>query len=196
MANGRNFLMAQLAKRGLRSAGGFARRGLGGVRGRVTNALEMQNAKRRQAERGLSAVGEEEFESRNYQLIAEKEKARLRAKLRTEYDSIRKVHAADLDVIKKNIMRVISENKLRVRVDPVIMDLLCINLLKKTTELRKTGALPKPPNAQKAMDLYISNVVKELKSKLSFTNGRNVGALTLEINNEIANTLNEIANPE
>lgn len=196
MATGKNFLLSQFAKRGMRSAGGIVRKGFGGARGRVANALEMQQARRRQAERGLSNVGAEEFESKNYERIAEKERQRLRAKLRTEYDSIRKVHKADLDVIKKNIMRVISENKLRVRVDPVIMDLLCINLLKKTTELRKTGALPKPPNAQKAMDLYISNVVKELKSKLSFTNGRNVGALTLEINNEIANTLNEIANPE
>ena len=65
MATGRNFLMAQLAKRGLRSAGGFARRGIGATGGRVKNALETQQARRRQAERGLSAVGAEEFESKN-----------------------------------------------------------------------------------------------------------------------------------
>ena len=196
MATGRNFVLSQIAKRGMRSAGGFAKRGVFGGAGKVANALEMQNARRRQAERGLSAVGEEEFESKNYQLIAEKERQRLRAKLRNEYDSIRKVHKADIDVIKKNIMRVIAENKLRIRIDPIVMDLLSINLLKKTTELRRSGAFPKGSLAQKAMDLYITNVLGELKSKLSFTNGRNVSALALEVNSEIANTLNEIANPQ
>jgi len=191
MATGKNFLLSQFAKRGMRSAGGIVRKGFGGARGRVANALEMQQARRRQAERGLSNVGAEEFESKNYERIAEKERQRLRAKLRTEYDSIRKVHKADLDVIKKNINRVISENKSRIIIDPIVMDLLSINVLKKITELRKSGELPKPPNAQNTIDYYISDTLVDLKRKLSFVRGRNSSALMLEINSEIANSVNE-----
>ena len=188
--------MAQMAKRGLRGAGGMLGRGAKSGAGRVANEIELQQARRRQAERGLARVGAEDFESKNYRMIAEKERARMRARMNSEYASIRKVHKADLDIIKKNILRVIAESKMRLKIDPVVMDILSINLLKKTTELRKQGALPGPPLAQKAMDAYISNALGELKGRLSFVNKRKASALTLEINSEIANTLNELATPQ
>jgi len=185
--------MTQIAKRGIRGAGGLAKRGILGGASKVKSAIGMQQARRRQAERGLSAVGMEEFESKNYEMIAEKERVRLRAKMNAEYNSIKKVHKVDLDVIQKNIKRVISERKLRISLSPVVMDLLSINLLKKVTELRKAGELPKGPLAQKAMDDYIANTIMKLRQKLSFVGKRNPSALSMEINSEIANTLNEVA---
>jgi hypothetical protein len=196
MGTARNMFLAQMAKRGLRGAGGFAKRGIRGGAGRVANALEMQQLRRRQAERGLSRVGAESFESKNIRVINERERRRMRSKLNAEYNSVRKVYKADLDVIKKNINRVIAENNLRIKVDPVVIDLLSINLLKKTTELRQQGVLPKPPGAKKAMDLYITNALRDLKGRLSFVRGRRASTLTLEINNEIATSLNELANPQ
>ncbi len=196
MGTARNIFMARMAKRGLRGAGGFAKRGILGGAGRISNVLEMQQSRRRQAERGLDKVGESIFESKNARAIDRKEKTRMRARMNAEYESIRKVYKSDLDVIKKNINRIIAKNKLRIKIDPVVMDLLSINLLKKTTELRKQGVFPKPPNAEKAMDAYISNALLDVKGRLSFVRGRQPSALTVEINSEIANSLNELANPQ
>jgi len=196
MAAPSRFLMSRLAKRGVRGAGGILSRGARGGAGRVASILEMQRSRRRQAERGLSRVGAEDFESKNARIIDEKVKRKMRARMEAEYNSIRKVYKSDLDVIKKNINRVIVENKLRIKIDPVVMDLLSINLLKKTTELRQEGVFPKPPNAQKAMDDYIANALRDLKGRLSFVRGRQSSALTVEINSEVANSLNELANPQ
>jgi len=196
MAAPSRFLMSRLAKRGVRGAGGILNRGARSGAGRVSNALQMQQSRRRQAERGLSGVGAEEFESKNARNIDRKEKIRMRAKMNASYASIRKVYKADLDVIKENINRVNANNNLRIKIDPIVMDLLSINLLRKTTELRQQGALPKPPYAEKAMDNFISNALLDIKGKLSFVRGRQPSALTVEINSEIANSLNELANPQ
>ncbi|MBT4870210.1 MAG: hypothetical protein HON47_01410 [Candidatus Diapherotrites archaeon] len=199
MARGRlsSFAMAQIAKRGLRGAGGFAKRGILGGAGRVTNALEMQRARNRQAERGMRRVGEAEYEDVNYRMIDRKEKIRFRKIMALEHKNFKNANKRELDIIKDNVKRVVAKNNLRIKIDPIVMDLLSINLLKKITELRKSGDFPKPPKDQKAMDKYITNSLSMLsgsKGKLAFVRGRNPSALTLEINSEIANTLNEVAN--
>ena len=72
MGTARNLFMARMAKRGLRGAGGLMSRGVRGGASRVTNALEMQRSRNRQAERGMQRVGAEEYENVNYRTIDRK----------------------------------------------------------------------------------------------------------------------------